>query len=122
MVNGIHGAKAIVPIEFGRRPVCTWGAQPNLALATNYQDLWWTAGGAESGWGINFTHQGNIVFATWFTYGASGKPWWVTVELHNTADGVYTGNAATFAYTVNGVSEVKQITRIVFIAPGTACQ
>jgi hypothetical protein len=159
-VNGIHGAKAIVPIEFGPRPVCTWDWLP-LAAATNYQDLWWTAGGTESGWGINFTHQGNIIFATWFTYGAQGKPWWVTIELHRTADGVYTGNvatligppfnavpfpgegtpggaietiigtatvtfadgnAATFAYTVNGVSQIKQITRIVFAAPGTVCQ
>ena len=23
---------------------------------------------AESGWGINFAHQGDVVFATWFTY------------------------------------------------------
>ena len=32
------------------------------------------------------------------------------------------GNAATFAYTVNGVSQVKQITRQVFQAPGTVCR
>jgi hypothetical protein len=32
----------------------------------------------EAGWGINFTHQG-IIFASWFTYDAEGKPWWVTM-------------------------------------------
>jgi hypothetical protein len=33
------------------------------------------------------------------------------------------GNDATFAYTVNGVSRVKQITRDLFASPaGTLCQ
>ena len=82
-VNGISQTKAIVPQEFGPLPTCTWGAQPNLALATNYTDLWWNAN--ESGWGINFTHQGDIIFATWFTYDAAGKPWWLIAELHKGA-------------------------------------
>jgi hypothetical protein len=32
------------------------------------------------------------------------------------------GNDATFAYTVNGISQMKAITRQVFQAPGTVCQ
>ena len=32
------------------------------------------------------------------------------------------GNDATFAYTVNGVSQAKAITREVFTNPGTVCQ
>jgi hypothetical protein len=32
------------------------------------------------------------------------------------------GNAATFAYTVNGVNQTKAITRQVFRTPGTVCQ
>ena len=32
------------------------------------------------------------------------------------------GNDATFAYTFNGISQVKQITREVFAGPGTVCQ
>jgi hypothetical protein len=32
------------------------------------------------------------------------------------------GNSATFAYTVNGISQTKQITREVFASPGTLCQ
>ena len=31
------------------------------------------------------------------------------------------GNAATFAYSVNGVSQAKSITRQVFRSPGTVC-
>ena len=32
------------------------------------------------------------------------------------------GNSATFAYTVNGVSQMKTITREILRAPGTVCQ
>lgn len=32
--------------------------------------------GAESGWGVNFTHQGDTIFATWFTYD-DGTPLWL---------------------------------------------
>jgi len=32
------------------------------------------------------------------------------------------GNNAKFTYTVGGVTQVKQITRFVFVAPGTICQ
>jgi hypothetical protein len=32
------------------------------------------------------------------------------------------GNSATFRYTMNEISQTKQITRQVFRAPGTACQ
>ena len=38
------------------------------------QGLWWNApAGSESGWGINFAHQGDTIFATWFTYDTSGQ-------------------------------------------------
>ena len=46
--------------------------------AANYQGLWWNApAGSESGWGINLNHQGNTLFATWFTFGLDGKPLWL---------------------------------------------
>jgi hypothetical protein len=92
-VNGITQTKSIVPQQFGPLTTCAWGAQPNLALATNYTDLWWNA--AESGWGVNFTHQGDIVFATWFTYDAAGKPWWLIAELHKGANATYSGPVST---------------------------
>ena len=34
---------------------------------------------SEGGWGINITHQGDIIFATWFTYGADGKGMWIVM-------------------------------------------
>lgn len=45
-----------------------------------YQGLWWNSpAGSESGWGLNIAHQGNILFATWFTYDADGKGMWLVV-------------------------------------------
>jgi hypothetical protein len=156
-VNGIAQTKAITRQAFGPLPTCTFGAQPNLALATNYQDLWWGApAGSESGWGVNFTHQGDTIFATWFTYDSDGAPLWLSATVDKTAPGVYSGtlyrttgpafsavpflpasigltavgpltltfangNSATYAYTVNGVTQTKSIVRQVFRAPGTVC-
>ena len=45
------------------------------AQANNYQDLWWNPN--ESGWGINISQQGDVMFATWFIYSAGNQPTWV---------------------------------------------
>ncbi len=91
-VNGISQTKAITREVFGPLPTCTFGAQPNLALATNYQDLWWAApAGSESGWGVNFTHQGDTIVATWFTYDLDRTPMWLVVTTQKTAPGTYSG-------------------------------
>src|SRR5439155_12636791 len=121
-----------------------------LSAVTNYQDLWWASpAGSESGWGVNFTHQGDTIFATWFTYDLDGTPMWLVVTAPKTAPGTYAGtlyrttgpafnavpfdpasvvpnavgtatltfsdgNTGSFAYTVDGVSQAKAITREVF--------
>jgi len=57
-------------------PTCTPAAA--TTRGTNYQDLWYAAPAeSEAGWGINFTHQQDIIFATWFTYAPDGKPLWL---------------------------------------------
>ena len=55
----------------------------------NYQGLWWNA--SESGWGINFAHAGDQVFATWYTYDTSGKAWWLSMLAARTTGNTYTG-------------------------------
>jgi len=80
-VNGVSQTKALTRVNqgTGAQPVCTYTTTPpNLAAATNYQDLWWVPGGAESGWGINFAHQGDTIFATWYTYDVDRTPLWLT--------------------------------------------
>ena len=116
----------------------------------NYQGLWWNApAGSESGWGINLTHQGDRIFATWFTYDTTGNEWWLAMSAQSTATNTFSGmlyqthgpafnalpfdpaivtvipvgfgtltfadaDSGTFAYTVNGISQSKAITREVF--------
>ena len=46
---------------------------------------------SESGWGINFAHQGDVIFATWFTYDAAGDGWWLAMTANKTAEGTYSG-------------------------------
>jgi hypothetical protein len=122
----------------------------------SYQGLWWRS--SESGWGVNLTHQGDIIFATWFTYDSARRGMWVVMpDGRRTGANAFTGalyrttgpafdsatwNAAsvqatevgtatftfsdtgngTFAYTVNGVSGSKPITRQVFSSPVTTCR
>ncbi len=158
VVNGAQQTKAITRQVFSSLPTCLYSALPNFAAATNYQDLWWVAGGAESGWGVNLTHQGDTIFATWFTYDTDGSPLWLSATAPKTGTGIYSGllirtagppfnavpfdpalvtrstvgaatfafasgNAATFTYTVSGVTQSKMITRQLFAPPaGTVCR
>jgi hypothetical protein len=121
-----------------------------------YQDLWWNP--AESGWGVNIAHQGNILFVTWFTYDTDGRPtWFVGSDIAKTGNATYAGTLyktfgppmtaspwdptkvtrmpvgsvtltfrdednGTFAYTANGASGSKAITRQLFASPVTRCR
>ena len=63
-----------------------------VAGPPNYQGLWWASpAGTESGWGISFAHQGDLIFATWFTYDANGKALWLSMSAARTATGDYMG-------------------------------
>lgn len=124
----------------------------------NAQGLWWRSpAGSESGWGLGITHQGTILFGTWFTYDTDGSDLWLVLpETRRTAPNTYTGpifrtrgpafssvpwnpaqvtatqvgtgtitltdaNNGTFAYTVNGTSQTKAITRQVYATPASVC-
>ena len=109
------------------------------------------------GVGINVVHQGDTIFATWFTYGPGGRgqwivmangartapgtyagtlyrttgpafnvtPWAGTVTVTEAGSGAFTftdGDNGTFAYTVDGISQAKAITRQVYASPVTVCR
>jgi hypothetical protein len=87
--NGTHVVKSITRQEFSTPPQCKWSAF-DRSFSDNFQDLWWNP--SESGWGVNVTHQGDIVFATLFTYGADGKPLWLVMSKGDrTSAGTYSG-------------------------------
>ncbi|HET9579671.1 MAG TPA: YncE family protein, partial [Usitatibacter sp.] len=157
-VGGVTQSKPITRQLFASPvPVCTAaGAAP---ATPNFQDLWWRSpAGSQPGWGVNITHQGDILFATWFTYDASGNGQWLVMSNGaRTASATYSGtlfrtrgpafsanpwnralvnstavgnatftftdaNNGTFAYTLDGVAQVKPITRQVFASPPTVCK
>jgi len=91
-IGAVDQTKVITRQVFGPLPTCTWSTGADLAGATNYQDLWWAKPAAsESGWGINLNHEGDIIFATWFTYDLDGTPLWLVATAPKTSPGVYTG-------------------------------
>ena len=62
----------------------------NVPPPPNFGGLWWNAPAeSESGWGLSFAHQGDTLFAAWFTYDLDGSPLWLVVA----ADRVASGNA-----------------------------
>jgi uncharacterized repeat protein (TIGR01451 family) len=90
-VNGVTQTKSVTQFDLrsGTAPVCVYSIDtPDFAAATVYQDLWWVPNGAESGWGINFAHQGDTLFATWYTYNADHTPLWLSalVKRQGTSD------------------------------------
>jgi hypothetical protein len=92
-VNGISQTKAITRQTFGPVPLCTFGVQVNLALTSNYQDLWWAApAGSQAGWGINLTHEGDTIFVTWFTYDVDHTPMWLVATVTKSGLSSYTGD------------------------------
>src|SRR5207253_2246337 len=84
--------KSLTRQVFGPLPTCVYRTQPDFAAAANYQDLWWASpAGSESGWGVNLTHQGDTIFATWFTYDHDRTPMWLVATAPKIAPRAYAG-------------------------------
>ena len=63
-------------------------SQAGAQAAPNYEGMWGAPG--EPGWGMSFTHQGDIIFATWFTYD-HGNPTWASMTAQQQSDGSFAG-------------------------------
>jgi hypothetical protein len=89
-VDGRVVTKAITRQVYGTLPTCSTGGAPGAA--PNYQDLWWRPAGVESGWGMNITHEGDVLFVTWFTYDHDGSGMWlVASKVVRTGTNRFTG-------------------------------
>jgi hypothetical protein len=67
-----------------------------VTVSGAWQGIWWNSpAGSESGWGIDFNHQDDTIFATWFTFDLDGKPLWLVVGLAQSAPNAYTGTLYT---------------------------
>lgn len=81
------GGDAIRVFKYGN------GIVADMPRAPTYQGIWSGAPiGSESGWGLALAHQGDIIFATWYTYDADGSPMWLVMpEMKLAAAGSYSG-------------------------------
>ncbi|QJR10806.1 hypothetical protein DSM104443_01875 [Usitatibacter rugosus] len=90
-IEGVRVTKPLTRQSFGVAPAACTASLGSRSGFTNYQDLWWNP--AESGWGLNVTHQGDVIFATLFTYGLDGRPaWYLMSRGEKRADGSYAGD------------------------------
>jgi hypothetical protein len=64
---------------------------PIAHAAIDYTDIWEAEGGIEPGWGVNFAHTGDFIFATFFVYGPSGNPVWYTAQMSRTGGDSFSG-------------------------------
>jgi hypothetical protein len=46
----------------------------------------------ESGWGVNLNHQGDKIFATWFTYDLDGSPMWLVATALRAGANTFVGD------------------------------
>lgn len=143
----------------GNRTITFKGTGATSATALNVQGLWFASPAfSESGWGLNLAQQGDIVFATWFTYDTDGSGMWLVMSSGQRQPGTNTyqgqlfrttgpsfdsasfdpsrvtvtpvgsatlaftdGNNGSFAYTVNGTTQTKAITRQIYASPVPSC-
>ena len=91
-INGTSVTKPITRLVYSS-PVPTCSSAGSAGAQPNYQDLGWKSpAGSESGWGVNLAHQGDTLFATWYTYGADGQPLWLSASnVTRTGNATYSG-------------------------------
>ena len=88
-VGSVTQSKAITRQVFGPMPACSAGG--SAGATPNFSDLWYRE--SESGWGVNVTQQGDIVFATWFTYDATGRGMWIVgPRMQRTTGNTFAGD------------------------------
>jgi hypothetical protein len=92
----LHRTRRSLQARIRRLTLCAtlaWCALANPAFATKYQDIWWNAN--ESGWGLNITQQGDILFATWYVQAQDGSPTWFTSVARKGSGETFSGGVST---------------------------
>jgi hypothetical protein len=117
-INGQTAVKPLQRIQFASpQTICVYTSAAR-GSDTNYQDLWWNP--KESGWGINLTHQGNTIFATWFTYIDQGRPAWFYLIANRVSANQFSGRfAATSGVPFYQINNSPALTKTADIGSGT---
>ncbi len=66
-------------VDAAQVPLCSLQSVSSRTSLTNYTDHWW-GGESASGWGIQISHQGNLVFAGWYSYNEQRTATWITAQ------------------------------------------
>jgi hypothetical protein len=59
-------------------------------FTTDESDLWWNPN--ESGWGLQVTQTGSVIFVTMFVYDQNNNPLWCTATCTNQGNLVWSGD------------------------------
>ena len=117
-VNGQTNVKPLQRLQFASPQTFCVYSTGSRAGDTNYQDLWWNP--SESGWGINLTHQGNTIFATWFTYLDQGRPVWFYLVANRVSANQFAGRfSATSGVPFSQINNSPAFISTVDIGSGT---
>jgi hypothetical protein len=117
-INGQTAVKPLQRIQFASPQTLCVYSTASRASDTNYQDLWWNPN--ESGWGINLTHQGNAIFATWFTYLDQGRPVWFYLIANRVSANQFSGRfAATLGVPASQINGSPALISTADIGSGT---
>ena len=107
----VDGKTTVAPISrqaFNGFPAVCTSSDGSRAKATTYQDLWWNP--QQPGWGLGLAQQGEVMFATYFTYDAQGRATWlVASNVTRQSDGGFAGELyrTSAAVADAGVKSVK---------------
>ena len=82
-IGAISQSKNLEPLIFKEPTICEFAPSATLDAASNYTDVWGTV--SEPGWGVHFTHQGNTIFAIWYTFDSTGREQWLTAVVVDSA-------------------------------------
>ncbi|MCB1627992.1 MAG: hypothetical protein KDI48_09685 [Xanthomonadales bacterium] len=89
-IDGTTQTRTLTRFTFSDNPPVCVGTTESRASASNYSDLWWNP--TEAGWGLTLSHQGDVIFVLWYTYGEGGRDQWISAStLVRQPDGSYTG-------------------------------
>jgi hypothetical protein len=90
--TGLRSETIVITSDGVGSPQSFVASGTGTAASANYQGLWFASpANSEAGWGINFAHQGDTIFATWFTYDLSGTGNWLVMTAPKIAPNTYAG-------------------------------
>lgn len=88
--DSTYGAGVMGPVTLNVASASSGAAAGIAKSGINVQGLWWQP--SEAGWGVNFSEQGDSLFATWFTYDGQGRGQWLVMSGgQRTGENAYSG-------------------------------